>query len=284
MLKLKILLTMLIGMGVSFNSFGQQDSNFVKRTPVSGSLSTSCGKVAYWDSEKQKNVFDINYAVALNTGISLGNHYNFSFTLNLPINEKVSKKLPYASDYSLALYRNKYTSNSFFWGYSNYNNNKYSNSLNQIEHSLATGNFSFGYIIKVPDSLMKYLKIFPSSKLSSSFQLNYAIKYYDINGKYSGGIIDGKSSINFNLKYIVFNNFFISGAVNYYFSQATKLPWDSDYAYAFGFENWKPWKLSFSYAKYTNTFPWNGQPVNSGFLYGAFTISFNYSINYKKHI
>lgn len=284
MLKLKLFLVLMLMIGISMYSHAQQDSNFVKRTPVSGSLSTSFGKVAYWDMEKQKVVYNVNYALALSAGVCLGANYNLSVSFNLPFNNKVTKNLPWLSDYSFALNRNKYSPNTFFWGYSNYGQNKYSNSLRRVRQCFATGNFFLGYTIKIPDKMMEYLKIHSSSALSTSVQLNYAIKYFDKKGTYSGGLFEGKSAISVNVKYIIIHNYFISGAVSYYFRQDIKLPWDSDYAYGFGFENWKPWKLTFSYANYMNTFPWKTQPDNSGFLYGTFTLSFNYAIDYKKRI
>ena len=271
---------------VSVSCYGQQDSNYVRKTPISGSLSTSIGKVGYWNAEKQQSVQGVNYGLTLSVGFYLGYHYSLGFAFNIPVNQSISKYLPWSPDYSFIITRNKYIPNTFYWGYSNYGNNKYASSINVTGQNLASGNFFIGYYPKISDSIMRYLKIFPSSKLSPSIQINYAIKYRDINGNYSGSVFLGKPAISFNLKYIIINNFFISGSISYFIRQKLQLPWDSDYSYAFGFENWAPWKFSFTYAKYTNRFPWITQSLssNSGFLNGTFSLSFNYSINYKKHI
>jgi hypothetical protein len=263
--------------------YGQQDSIFVKKIPVSGSINASFGKVQYWEPNQQEYVTDINYSLALSAGLYLGNNYSLALIFNLPLNEKVTKNMPWIADYSYMVVRSKYAPNTFYWGYSNFGYNKYSNSLKQFGHSFVSGNFLVGYFIRIPDSVMKFLKIFPSSKLAPSIQINYAPRYYNERGEFVNDYF-GKPVLCLNLKYILFKNIFVNGSVSYYLRKNIKLPWDSDYTYGFGFENWRPWKMSITYSNYTNHFPGEPQTLNSGFLYGSLSLSFNYAFNYKKYI
>ena len=263
--------------------YGQQDSIFVKKIPVSGSINASCGKVQYWDEGQQKYVTDLNYALALSAGFYLGRNYSLALTCNLPLNREVTSNMPWIADYSYMVMRSKYVPNTFYWGYSNFGYNKYNNSLKQIGHSFVSGNFVFGYIIPIPDSVMRFLKIFSTSRLVPSIQINYAPRYYNQTGEFVKDYF-GKPAISLNLKYILFNNFFISGSASYYPRKDIRLPWDSDYTYGFGFENWRPWKLTLIYSNYSNHYPWKDQTMNSGFLYGSLSLSFNYAFNYNKHI
>lgn len=263
---------------------GQQDSSFVKKIPLSGSLSNAFGKIQYMDWEKQKEVSDVSYALALSAGVYLGYNYNFSLILNFQVNQRVSKNVPWLSDYYFILSRDKYVPNTFYWGYNNFGNNKYSNSLELLGKSIAAGIFFAGYHVNIPEHLQKLIKIHSSSRVAASVQCSYAIRYYDQTSHYSGNIFNGKPMTTLNVKYVIINNFFISGSVNYYLRPNTQLSWDTDYTYGFGFENWKPGSFSFTYAKFINKFPWSVPSGNAGILYGTFTLSFNYALYYKKQL
>jgi hypothetical protein len=57
-------------MSVPSLCYGQQDSNYVRKTTISGGLSTSLYKVGYWNTEKQESVQEVNYTLGL-SGLSL---------------------------------------------------------------------------------------------------------------------------------------------------------------------------------------------------------------------
>lgn len=263
-------------------SYSSVDSNFVIKKLISGGLGFSTGKLTYYDYQSFALRSGFKKTLSLNINAVLGYHYNLYSTFSYQFDRTISKNTPWLADYGFMLIRDKYIPNSFFWGYMNYNYNKYTNSLEQVGRSLATGMFYVGYRLKIPDKFHNFLKITSSSDIIMSIQANYTVKYFDFKNQFQGGLFDGKPQFGFNLQYIIFKGFYINGSTVFDVRKKTQSPYTSDYTYGFGYTLGKPLKCSITYNNSLNKFGWNESSIRSGLGYADFGILFQYDLEYKR--
>lgn len=258
------------------------DSTIMKKTLLSGDIGLSVNKVEYWHLSEQRLKTGVKQYVTFNSNFNLGRHYSLLLSLYGYLNRREVRQMSWLPDFAFMVRRDKYMPGTFFWGYSNYGDNRFTNSLAREIEVLATGNLFYGYRLPLPFEWVKHIKIDSSSNLIASVQLNYAVKYFDRMGNFAGGVFEGKPMFTISLQYVVVGGLYLFLNGYMYPVKKVKMPWDSEYAYGFGLANMKAWRFTFAYANQTNKFPWSDEKIRSGFLYGNFTAGINYRFNYKK--
>lgn len=169
----------------------------------------------------------------------------------------------------------------FFWGYSNFGDNKYSNSIQRVGEVFSAGTFSYGYRFKTPQKIAKLIRIDSSANLQIFIQINYAPKYFNRTGEFVGGVFSGKPVAVVNVQYAFLKRIYVFLSTFHYLREETKMPFDSEYAYGFGVNNISPLKFLFTYSNGANRFPWSKEKIKSGFSYGGFTVGINYTVTIK---
>lgn len=258
-----------------------QDSTYVKESLFSGSLFASFVKTPYWDIQKQQLETGINPSISLSANLNAGKAYHFTFMGFYYLDQKTSKLMPWLPDYALMITRDKYMPGTFFWGYSNFGSNKFSNSLETQLDVLASGSFYGGYRFGIPDKLMRLIKIDSTSDFITYLQLNYTCRYFNRQGLLTGGAFNGKPILVHAVNYILLKGIYVNFSVFYHLRADIRMPWEPDFAYGFGLANGKPWRVSFSYTNGNNKFPWREEKIQSGFTYGTFTLGFNYKVEHR---
>lgn len=209
-------------------------------------------------------------------------HIAEEFSLNTNFLYSFNKKAeaPWTSDFSYSFGRFNWRSNTFSYGYKNYENNHYSDNISTLANKFWLGTFFGSYIHDMPEKLLKYIRIDHTTNIKFDLSLNYAPKYRDINGNLlGGGAFDGKSWSSLAARYTLFRNIYVECAVNYFLNPEHKQPWDPDYVYGFGYFNYRAFRICLTYGNWAvNKFPWNKQVFpDYGFLDGEFRIFINYN-------
>ena len=257
------------------------DSVVMKKTILSGDLGLSFNKVEYWHLSEQRLRTGNKQYITFNTNFNLGRNYSLLLSIYYYLNQKEVKEMSWLPDFSMMVRRDKYIPNTVFWGYSNYGDNRFTNSWSREMDVMLTGFFFLGYRIPVPSTVLEFVKIDSSSNLIATVQLNYSLKYFGQNGTFKGGLFKGKPMVTIGLQYIVIGGLYLFYNVYLYPVKSARMPWDSEYAYGFGLANRKPWRFTFAYANNTNKFPWSKDKIRSGFLYGNFTAGINYRFTHN---
>lgn len=253
---------------------------------ISGSISLSGGMVKDFELDSYNNI-DFNkpkdklkLALVYSLNVKLYKKLSLSASFNQHLNKYFNQKLNawwLTSDYIYSIDWTSWDPNSFSFGYANYEMNRYSNSFKTFTECFSRG-FLYARFKYMPIKLIDKIRLDSTSFVIFSATMRYALRYLSPQQTTVGGIFDGKPAASLSLLYIVYRNIFIAGDAIFYLRNKTKLPWDPEYVYTIGYQNLKPFKLSFSYGNYNpNQFPWSADYTGTtGLKYGTYTVSFNY--------
>jgi len=168
-------------------------------------------------------------------------------------------------------WRNKRVS----FGYENYGANRFSGGTDWGENFMR-GSFFTSFNL---DLLGDYspLKIDETSQIRITPIVRYAIEYSDKFGVEKGG--NNKIVLGTSTRWSIAKKFYVEGALLYYLNKETKLPWDPDFTYGFGYFNWKAFNVNVSYGNWiANRFSSKEKEMEHGFLNGEFKVSFNWAL------
>lgn len=247
---------------------------------ITGNISYQFGRVT--DVNKNNDgtlnfaepVYRLRSSMVVSTGVRLFELVYLRTTFYYHLNKNINA--PWINtDYAYALERTNFDNNSFSYGYVNNDINKYSNSGRDFMESLSRGSF-----------YVRYYNLFPSKLIGRDSTLNlnyfitarYAFRYLNAESETVGDVLQGKPVLSLGLRYTFFKYFYLEGSVHGYPVRSTKLSWDPDYTYGFGFNKYSHLTIGFSYGNYTtNRFPWKKKEIEGyGFLDGMFSILINF--------
>jgi len=182
---------------------------------------------------------------------------------------------PYLSNlyYQIGWYNWKNKSVSF--GYENYGPNKFFKSTNWGTNFMRGIFFTSYNLDLMHDNAL--LKFDESSQIRITPLIRYSIEYTDKYGVEKGG--NHKIVLGTSMRWSIVNNFYIETAAYLYPKKETKLPWDPDFTYGFGYFNWRPFVVNVSYGNWiANRFPWDEKEMKHGFKNGEFKVMFTWSL------
>lgn len=159
------------------------------------------------------------------------------------------------------------------FGYENYGPNRFSGGTDWSENFMRGSFFaSFNY-----DLLNDYspLKWDDSSQIRITPIVRYSIEYPDKFGVEKGG--NNKIVLGTSTRWSIAKKFYIEGALLYYPKKESKLPWDPDFTYGFGYFNWKAFNVNVSYGNWiANRF--SNKEMEHTPLNGEFKVSLNWAL------
>ena len=179
-------------------------------------------------------------------------------------------------DFSFSVGRYNWRRRKWNFGYENFGNYKYSDRFSDFLQKFLQG---YVYLARNFSSLKvnKSLKIDKTTAVHFTAFLRYAVQFKDENNRLLGSFFNGKPTGGFSFRYVILKNIYVESAI-YAYLPGRKEPWDSDYTYGFGYFDWRPFHLSFTYGNWAiNRFPWNNTRYpDYGFLDGNFRLTFNW--------
>jgi hypothetical protein len=258
--------------------------SFFERGKINGNLSYIMGRVSDFNRtadgqlDFSRPVYRVRNTIGLNLGINLFERVYFRSTFYYNLNRHINSEW-LKPDFAYTIERAKWDPNSFSYGYINYELNQYSNSLNEFLQNFAKGSLFVRYYNRLPNKWIKAVRFDSTGSLSYSVTLKYAIKYVSQTQETAGGLFTGKPVIGVNLRYVFIKDMYLEGTALCYLRPKTRLSYDPDFTYGFGYNTYHHLSFGFSYGNYSsNRYPWNKKEIkNYNFLDGSFSVLLNYS-------
>jgi len=255
----------------------KKDCCLLGQYKINGSISSYFGKITYLSPEKE----EINY-----------NRYGLNFNLTTKFYKEFQLRLSFFSDLNQNEDKPKWLSNlyysignynwknkSFAYGYENYQPNRFDGSYNFFDN-MKRGFFfvSYNYYLLNQDdkfSGSRHFILDGTSQIYFSPFVRYQLEYTD---RYGTNVLgNNKVTLGASARYVIWRNFYIEGAAYYYPTEKSKMPWDPDFTYGFGYFDWRSFKLNFSYGNWiANRFPGNKKEMKNDFTNGEFKLSFSF--------
>jgi len=262
----------------SMQDLFHSDKYLMGRNIFSGNVSFNTSRVMYNDGKQLLTQYRISPGLFIRTLI----FEEFSFNTTFYKNFGAIGARQWIPDFTYSIGRYHWKPKTWNFGYENYNSNKFTDDFNSLWRKFKEGYLFLSYSHLLPEKIINYLRIDYSSNFRVSYFLRYAANFTDLKNSTQQGVLDGKLYSGIYFRYTMLRNIFIETGLFYYFDQKrTKQPWDPDWSYAFGYLDWRPFRVSFNYSNYSiNKFPWNkNQNIYSyhGFLDGNFRLVFNYN-------
>jgi hypothetical protein len=242
----------------------------------SGNIGYSIGRTAFTDTTTNSNRYEIRHSPRVMLNIRLYKELSFSTTAFVQLNDKAV--FPWTADFFYSLKWFNWRPRTFSYGYENYVNNKYTDSGKDLYEKFLQGFFFVSYNHPLPQKWIDKIRIDESTNFTLVYMLRYSARFIDEDMVLQDGGW-GKLVPNLSARYTIGKRFYVEGGVNYYINpQETKLPWDPDFTYGFGYFDWRPWRVSVTYGNWVvNRFPWNEKEVSPyGFWEGDLNILFNF--------
>jgi hypothetical protein len=121
-------------------------------------------------------------------------------------------------------------------------------------------------------------------KFSGGFSFNYPIKEstpnenegFKYQGRFSNNLL-----LSASIRYSIVSSWFFSTTIYKYINEYLKAPWNPDFSYVFGYDDWRPYTLSLTYSNFggNRLFPdKNKEEVFTDFLAGSFSLAWKFKI------
>ncbi|HET6243040.1 MAG: hypothetical protein H0V01_09420 [Bacteroidetes bacterium] len=237
----------------------------------SGNISQNIGRVIISESD---NYYEIRNATSFQLRTRVVEEFYISTTFYKDWNPNA--RTSWIPDYSYSFGRYNWRPKTWSYGYENYAPNKYSDSSKEFLLKFLQGNYFISYNNGLLQNLIDRIHNGNSNLIITPF-FRYSFSFIDNNQNVLRGL--GKPNMGLSLRYNIWKRFYAEGALYAYVSPKYKQPWDPDYTYGFGYFDYRPFRLSFTYGNWViNRFPWNEKPFpNYGFLDGNFKFIFNWA-------
>jgi hypothetical protein len=249
------------------------DKYLLGRQRISGNISYNFQRVLL--SETPKLNYQYRSALGFFTRIRFYEEISFNTTFYVDFNRKAAAR--WISDYTYSIGRYNWRPFKLNFGYENYQNNKYTDNLDQFAQKASEGYFFLSYGLALPDNVFKYIAIDSTTAFRVTPFVRWAFRYRDEMEQIH---YEGKPCAGTSARLTLFWNLYVEGAVYYYFDDIgyRQLPWDPDYSYGFGYFDYRAFRLSLTYGNWAvNRFPGKRNYFpHYGFLDGNFRIVANW--------
>ncbi len=242
-----------------------------------GDVGYSLSKVSYQDGSGELVEY-FRHATKINFNINPWRDLYLRNTLMVDMNRPEIAP-PWLSNYFFQIGYYNWRSNTFSFGYENYQPTTWYSENPTFWTNVKRGYFfgSYNYTFSNPDTVdLRPLFWDNSSKITLEPFLRIHPEYPDERNELGGHF---KPIIGGNIRYVIIANIYVETGLFYYPIPATKLPWDPDFTYGFGIYDWRGFRINLTYGNWiANRFPWHDNPLDYyDFLNGEFTLSFTYS-------
>jgi hypothetical protein len=256
-----------------FRDMFHVDRYYLGRNRFSGNFAYNWQRVLV--SDRPALNFQNRSALSFYFRWRLYEEFYFNTNLFYDFNKKAAAR--WISDFNYSIGRYNWRPYKVNFGYENYQNNKYSDTPEELLQKMTEGYFFVSYGIGLPDRFLYRIRLDSTSNFRLTPFLRYGFRYRD---ELEQVKYEGKPCAGTSLRLTLFWNLYVEGAVYYYFDDVgyRQLPWDPDFSYGFGYFDWRAFRLSLTYGNWAvNRFPGkiNYFP-NYGFLDGNFRLIANW--------
>jgi len=238
---------------------------------INGSVGTYFNKITYLSPDKKEINYN-RYGVYFNMNAKFYKEFQMRLTFYGDLNQN-DLKPKWLSNFYYALGMYNWENKTFSYGYENYQPNRFDGTYNFWDN-MKRGFFftSYNYYLLGDNSKVK---LDETSQIFLSPFVRYQYEYTDRHGVQVLG--NHKFTFGTSSRCVIWHNFYVEGAVYFYPEEDSKMPWDSDFTYGFGYFDWKSFKVNFAYGNWVaNRFAWNKKQMKNDFTNGEFKLSLSY--------
>lgn len=226
--------------------------------------------------EIRENANFPNFFISASLKYSPFSYFFFETTLRKYIYSEI--RATWDPDFSYTFGYDDWHPNTFSLTYANYDG---SNRLfpdgkkGEIFTDFMNGEFSLGWKFKLPDNIQKFIRIHETGGLDGNISYQVRPKYYDLISNSSKWF---NHSLKLGIRYTIYEYWTVFLNLYYFPSNERQQPWDPDFTYGFGYDDWHPGQILIKYSNYSgNRYPWNKKNGDGGFFKGEISISINWT-------
>ena len=264
----------------SFGDIFNSHKLLLGKNVISGNVTYLLGRTVFeYKSSKNQDSIRYEFRNTISASLKIRFYKEFNLKTNFFYHLNRNAYQPWTADYFYSLTRFNWRPNTFSYGYENYANNRYTDNSEQFAKKFLQGYYFISYNHNLPEKVLSKIRIDKSTNFNITYLLRYAINYRDKNQDVKGDFTHGKTTAGISSRYMIAKNFFIEGGAYFYLDEKQKSPWDADYTWGFGYFDWRPFKVSFTYGNWViNRF--NGKNENYShysFPDGDFSATLNFA-------
>jgi hypothetical protein len=254
--------------------------SFFEKGQINGNIAYVFRRIIDYDKNSDGSLdygkikYRFNNSVVFNLGLQVYKSVYFRSSWYYYVNKNIN--VPWIGpDFTYALERVRWDSGTFSYGYTNNGFNKFNDGLSGFVDKFLKGDLYIRYYNRLPSAWIDKIRLDKTTKISYAPFVQYFFKYGDIREDAHG---KEKPILGIILNYTVFNDIYLEFSPLYYPVRKSKLNWDPDFTYAFGYNSYSNMTLGFSYGNFLpNRFPWNNNKTqNHSFWNGTCTMMLNF--------
>jgi len=245
---------------------------FFLKGVFSGNIGFQSGRLIYYDTDinNYKGIFRGAFTGTVNVKLYKQLQLSTTFFGNLQ-----RQNLPFwISDFFYSLKWFNWRPYTFSFGYENFVDNRFNENADDWGKKFLQGYFFVSFNQPLPKKWLEKIRLDQSTNFTITYMARYHYQYRDE----MDNVLDHKPVMMMSMRYTIWKRLFLEGGVYYYPIAKTKVAWDPDFTYGFGYFDWRPWRVSLTYGNWIgNRFkPGTKQLPYYNILDGNLNLTFNY--------
>jgi hypothetical protein len=249
-------------------------SKYPKDGIFNGNIGFQAGRLIYFDNALQDYNKRFRSSVTGTFNIRIYKELTISSTFFYHIRTKDQPPLPiWLSDMFYSIKWSNWRPYTLSIGYENYADNRFNEPAKKWGEKFLQGYVFVSGNITPPKSWINKIRL----DNSTNFVLVPMVRYFPTYRNEADEILNNKVIMSLSARYTIWFRLYLEAGVYAYPIPNTKMPWDPEFTYGFGYFDWRPWRVSITYGNWiANRFNFNPEIPGYNFLDGNFSILFNY--------
>lgn len=247
---------------------------YPKEGIFSGNIGFQCGGLVYYDNATADYRRRFRGSMAGTFNVHIYKELVLSTTFFYNINTKSQPPLPiWLSDMFYSLKWANWRPYTFSFGYENYADNRYNEPIRKWGEKFLQGYVFVSFNANLPK---KWVNKFRLDK-STNFVFVPSIRYFPSYRNNNNDILYNKLQFGVSARYTIWFRLYLEAGVYAYPIPNTRMPWDPDFTYGFGYFDYRKWRVSITYGNWiANRFNFKKEIPKYNFWDGNFSVLFNY--------
>jgi len=247
---------------------------YPKEGLFSGNVGIQCSRLIYTDSETGEwgNRFRGSATAMFNAHIY--KELILSTTLFYHIRAGNDPAFPiWLSDMFYAIKWFNWRPHTFSFGYENYADNRFDDSAQKWAEKFLQGFVFVSFNGNLPAKWINKIRL----DESTNFSLVPTVRYFPTYRNETDEILSHKVQLGLSARYTIWFRLYLEAGVYAYPIPGSRMPWDPDFTYGFGYFDYRPWRVSVTYGNWiANRFTFQSEIPGYSFLDGNVSVLFNY--------
>jgi hypothetical protein len=237
----------------------------------SGSVGFLTGRLIYYDFSTNDFNTRVRYASITELRYRVYKELFISTTIFGNIDRQ---NLPFwVSDYFYSIKWFNWRPHTLSFGYDNFIDNRFDDNSDFFVEKFLQGFMFVSYNLPLSKKWVNKIRLDESTNI----MFTPAIRFHPTFRNEMNEILGSRVVLNLNCRATIWKKIYGEFGLFYYPDITTRVAWDPDFIYGFGYSDWRPWKFSVTYGNWVaNRFNMQKEIPGYGFWDGNFSVLFNY--------